>query len=207
LAGGIERYLQAYPDGGGFWTGKNFVFDKREAVSASNPKGDGGVVGKVKPLEKEKPISTCCVCGDPWDRYVGKKKCYTCGVPVLMCAKCQSMKPDKDPEKMMSVRCPLCVAENVTVPASEVEFTANGIKSKDPVAARKQREEAAQSEKAANSVLKWGGGHAAKKKLEKKMKRRLCKFGSDCKRSDCFFAHPEREQSEAKKSRNSVVSP
>ena len=25
------------------------------------------------------PLSKCCVCGTGWDRYVGKKKCYTCG--------------------------------------------------------------------------------------------------------------------------------
>jgi hypothetical protein len=124
-----------------------------------------------------------------------------------MCAKCQSLKPDKDPQKMMSVRCPLCVDENVTVPASEIEFTANGIKSKDPLSDRKQREESVpQSEKAAESVLKWGGGHAAKKKFEKKMKRRVCKFGSECKRSDCFFVHPEREESIAKKPKKSEVS-
>lgn len=33
LQGGIEKYMQAFPDGG-YWQGKNFVFDKREAVGA-----------------------------------------------------------------------------------------------------------------------------------------------------------------------------
>ena len=46
--------------------------------------------------------------------------------------------------------------------------------------------------KAADSVLKWGGGHANKKKLMKKTKRRLCQFGAECIRKDCFFYHPER---------------
>jgi predicted sulfurtransferase len=31
LQGGIEKYMQTFPDGG-YWQGKNFVFDKREAV-------------------------------------------------------------------------------------------------------------------------------------------------------------------------------
>lgn len=41
LKGGIEKYFKQFPDGG-FWRGKNFVFDKREAVSVSNLDGDGG---------------------------------------------------------------------------------------------------------------------------------------------------------------------
>jgi hypothetical protein len=42
-------------------------------------------------------LSRCCCCSAPWDRYIGKKKCYTCGVPVLMCDKCCTAKPDKTP--------------------------------------------------------------------------------------------------------------
>ncbi len=157
---------------------------------------------KAKTSEKEKLVSKCCVCSQPWDRYIGKKKCYTCGVPVLMCDRCQSTKPDKNPETKLSVRCPLCIAENVTVPASEVDFTANGIKNKDPVSILVDRNELKKRpQKAAESILKWGGGHASQKKFEKKMKRRMCKFGSDCTRGDCFFAHPERESNANKESK------
>ena len=136
LKGGIERYLKTFKDGG-FWRGKNFVFDKREAVGVENPEGDGGVIRKPDKNKQKKQQNgdlkeapaKCCVCGDPWDRYVGKKKCLTCGVPVLMCDKCMSLKPDKTPGMEMKVRCPLCVEETITVLASEVEFTDNGIKS------------------------------------------------------------------------------
>jgi len=242
LRGGVERYLKAFPDGG-LWRGKNFVFDKREAVGVGNLDGDGGVIQKKKKQKKknknsemqqqlEDLPSRCCVCNNRWDRYVGKKKCYTCGVPVLMCDACMSTKPDKTKGKELSVRCPLCVSENVTVPASEVEFTANGIRGTVIAAtattsiSKKQegnegmnkgsdgsldativpREEVnsvvevVQERKAADSVLKWGGGHATKKKdaRQKKkdaqqMKRRLCQYGSECFRKDCFFAHPERQ--------------
>ena len=34
LAGGIHRYLESYPDGGGLWRGANLVFDQRH-VQAS----------------------------------------------------------------------------------------------------------------------------------------------------------------------------
>jgi hypothetical protein len=158
----------------------------------------------IKTADAEKPASHCCVCGCPWDRYIGKKKCWTCGVPVLMCDRCLSKKPDKDPKTRLSVRCPLCVIENVTVPASEVEFTANGIKGKNPSLALKGAGELIDSHsKAAESVLKWGGGHAAKKKLGRQMKRKACKFGVNCNRSDCFFAHPEREQNVSSKRKKS----
>lgn len=162
LQGGIERYLKAFPDGG-YWRGKNFVFDKREAVGVENPEGDGGVIrkgDKKKAAKKKDEVSEakCVVCQAQWDRYVGKKKCYTCGVPVLMCEKCMSLKPDKTPGMELKVRCPLCVKEDITVPASEAEFTDNGIKNK--VLGDSQKH-------VASSVLKWGGGHSKKKQNRK----------------------------------------
>lgn len=178
LQGGIERYLQQYPDGG-HWRGKNFVFDKREAISADNPNGDGGVVQK----SLQQGVATiCCVCAAPWDRYVGKKKCSTCGVPVLMCDKCMSNK-----ELVRSARCPLCVQEGVTVRVEETRYTENGVK----VVATEG------SGISAPSVLKWGGGHASEKKRKRQCKRKACRFGGDCKRSDCLFAHPEPRTTES----------
>jgi len=182
-----------------------------ESKREKNRRGNG----KKNDIDQANLLAKCCVCGDPWDRYVGKKKCLTCGVPVLMCEKCMSLKPDKSPGMEMKVRCPLCVEEKITVLASEVEFTANGIRNKvvtarttltavSPATGRTERSvgsettrknatmdhDVCQTGKAADSVLKWGGGHAAKKK---KSKRRLCQFGANCFRKDCFFYHPERE--------------
>ncbi len=80
LDGGIEKYLQHFPDGGN-WQGKNFVFDKREAFGVDNPAGVGGVVEsqkrKKKNVDKEKGtgpdvLGKCCVCSAAWDRYVGE---------------------------------------------------------------------------------------------------------------------------------------
>jgi len=127
LKGGIEKYFKEFPDGG-FWRGKNYVFDKREAVGVQNPDGDGGVVRKLSKAEKksvsENMSTKCCCCGSPWDRYIGKKRCFSCGVPVLMCNKCMSLRPDKNPEMKLKVRCPLCVENNLTH-----EFTeSNGTK-------------------------------------------------------------------------------
>ncbi|CAB9512056.1 UPF0176 protein [Seminavis robusta] len=173
LQGGIERYLQAFPDGG-HWRGSNFVFDKREAVSVSNPNGDGGVVaGKKKQQELPEGVDTnCCLCDRPWNRYVGKKKCECCGVPVLTCTTCLSkynhqvkhhgkgaVDNEQKPRKM--ARCPLCVDQNITVRVDDVEYTDNGVKSKSN----------SDQGLAAPSVLKWGGGHASEKKERRRKKR------------------------------------
>jgi len=193
LQGGVERYLKAFPEGG-FWRGKNFVFDKREAISAGDNDGDGGVIRKEKKGKKSAKDdlpATCCICDEKWDRYIGKKKCFTCGVPVLMCEKCMSDKLDKAKGMELKSRCPLCIEENITVPASEVEFTDNGVKNKKT---GKGKQDDSKKGKAAESVLKWGGGHASNKKLERKMNRRLCQFGKECFRKDCNFAHPEKEK-------------
>ena len=187
LQGGIERYLQAFPDGG-YWTGRNFVFDKREAVSATDPNGDGGVLpGKKKHTIADGIETKCCLCDRPWDRYVGKRKCDTCGVPVLMCDTCMSStreskkkknkkskaddgtantgsnhEKNKDDGARKLARCDLCVEQDITVPVEEVEYTDNGVKSKSH----------SDHGKAAPSVLKWGGGHASEKKERRRKQPR-----------------------------------
>jgi predicted sulfurtransferase len=186
LKGGVERYFKAFPDGG-FWRGKNFVFDKREAVDISNPDGDGGVISNdAKTDERGLPKAKCCRCDKPWDRYVGKKKCNTCGVPVLVCDSCLSEIGGKK-EKELGLRCPLCIEENVTIAAKDVEWTDNGMGGK----VKGELKGAA-----APSVLKWGGGHGAEKKDKRRFKRQPCRFGGDCRRKDCFFAHPSTDTKE-----------
>jgi predicted sulfurtransferase len=233
LQGGVEAYMKEFPidsPSQSCWRGKNFVFDKREAVSAGNLNGDGGVVDHTtnthtggtaankskeessKKKKKKKKDATdadadtvcvCCVCAKPWDRYIGKRKCMTCGVPVLMCDTCMSVKksnnskeenenenekkettPATTPTPKKLIRCPLCVEQKVTVKASDVEWTDNGIGTHG----NKERDANA-SNVAAPSVLKWGGGHATQKKEKRKLQRRACHFGADCTRSDCFFSH------------------
>jgi hypothetical protein len=210
VQGGIEKYLQEFPDGG-YWQGKNFVFDKREAIGVGCFEGVGGIVQSTKDkaaksadnaegakdkepgAKKAEVMGKCCCCDAPWDRYVGKRKCTMCGVPVLLCVSCSSLKgmldktdkagekasekmaaaTDKDAssaaadneksskegkagkegkdgklskrqrikaaeaekkrlkeeqfqQRLRVLRCPLCVAENCTVPADQVVFTANG---------------------------------------------------------------------------------
>lgn len=188
LQGGVEKYLQTFPDGGGQWQGKNFVFDKREAFGAGAPEGVGGVVTKAKGKSKETKddvLGKCCVCAVPWDRYIGKKKCATCRVPVLVCEACCTKRVDKDPTDPLRVRCPLCKSEGVDLLASQVHLTANGV--------RATKADDASEGKAAPTIFALAGQGAKRKQQRQQRKRSAmtCKFGSRCTRADCWFAHPD----------------
>lgn len=223
LQGGIERYLQEFPDGG-YWQGKNYVFDKREAIGVGCFEGVGGVIKKPNsasapadadaPQNKKKKrkresdaaashneeiLGKCCACKAPWDRYIGKKKCSMCAVPVLLCERCCTNKVDKTPGNELLMRCELCVAENCTVPVSEVQITKNGTAPKWSNDYSGNFDEEAAAKVIAKTVCKWGGGHAQKKKEERqkqredKKRQRLqqmpCKYGATCNRKDCWFSH------------------
>ena len=58
LQGGIHRYLEVYPDGG-FFKGKNFVFDKRIAISS----------------ESNATVGHCAECHKSYDQLSGSKIC------------------------------------------------------------------------------------------------------------------------------------
>ena len=99
VRGGIERYLKTYPEGG-YWRGKNYLFDRRLEQVAE----------LAKPAQAE---SWCSVCGVAWDTYRGQYKCGgklpppvgMCGVPVLVCNDCIAAgRPETQPKLL----CPLC---------------------------------------------------------------------------------------------------
>ena len=56
-------------------------------------------------------MGKCEACQKPWDRFRGKRRCPTCGVPSLICKECFDKKGKKN---LRDVRCDLCVADNVT---------------------------------------------------------------------------------------------
>jgi hypothetical protein len=73
------RYLEAFPQGG-FFKGRNFVFDERVAHSAYEPRT---VVGR------------CISCGAPHDDYSQRHRCARCRVLVLLCPSCSPPVPDR----------------------------------------------------------------------------------------------------------------
>ncbi|XWS42313.1 hypothetical protein CRYUN_Cryun16bG0003700 [Craigia yunnanensis] len=77
LFGGIQRYLEQFPDGG-FFRGKNFVFDHRISVGSS----DTNIMG------------TCLICGSSFDDYSSRCRCAHCRMLVLICDSCQKHHKD-----------------------------------------------------------------------------------------------------------------
>lgn len=72
LYGGIQRYLEQFPDGG-FFKGKNFVFDHRVSVGSQ----DTDILG------------ACLICGTSFDDYSSRCRCSYCRMLVLVCYSCQ----------------------------------------------------------------------------------------------------------------------
>jgi len=74
--GGIQRYIERFVDGG-FFGGKNFVFDERVAVPPPAAPVDN-VVG------------TCLLCHAACDSYRPRMRCAVCRLLVLICPKCEA---------------------------------------------------------------------------------------------------------------------
>ena len=92
----------------------------------------------------------------------------------------------------LEVRCPICKEENVTVSASSLEFTDNGVKARKGACAVADAP-GGPGAKSSGTVLKWGGGVAKEKKMKRQMKRKMCMFGDECTRKGCWFGHPRDE--------------
>ncbi len=120
LQGGIDKYFRDYPEGG-CWKGKNYTFDKRFAHA---PPVIEGMERAMKMKEKDAEVDSadekleimgkCEACQKPWDKYRGKRRCPTCGVPSLICKECYDLDKSKTKKLDKNVRCDLCTKEGVT---------------------------------------------------------------------------------------------
>ncbi len=137
--GGIERYIKTFPEGG-FWKGKNYLFDRRMEQTPD-----------VKDKSKvESDIdSKCCLCRVKWTTYRGQHKCNRslCRVPVIVCDTCTKTATEK-PESLI---CELC-REGYRAPSEMpdlismkrkadeiVTVTNNSSSNKDPSLAKKPK--------------------------------------------------------------------
>jgi Rhodanase C-terminal len=130
MAGGIDKYFKEFPDGG-YWKGKNYVFDKRfshapaekEKITTTNANSSqfneecntNGIdaMATTTSTTNTDPMSKCEACGKAWDMYRGKRRCPTCGVPSLICKDCWQLDHDNVRKIPPTVRCDLCVEQNV----------------------------------------------------------------------------------------------
>lgn len=94
--GGIERYVKTFPTGG-FWKGKNYLFDKR-----MEQKPD---IKNAEAVENDIE-SKCCLCQIKWTSYRGQFKCNRslCRVPVIVCDSC-TIAAGNNPQRLV---CELC---------------------------------------------------------------------------------------------------
>lgn len=74
LHGGIHRYQEAFPSGG-YFKGKNFVYDPRCAIPSE---------------ESNEIIGRCRICSELFDDYKCKRRCHNCRILQLICDKCSS---------------------------------------------------------------------------------------------------------------------
>jgi predicted sulfurtransferase len=93
MQGGIHNYLEKYNEGGGYFKGHNYTFDKRFLHGAK----DAEIIGN------------CNGCQTPFNKYRHKKRCLSCGVPLLICESCQTKKLE------LVVVCQLCNEQNMKV--------------------------------------------------------------------------------------------
>lgn len=75
LDGGIHKFLEAWPDGGGVWRGKNLVFDRRVAM------------GTVPLTRVEGAVCDLCRTA-PCDDYSADARCRYCRARLLACNAC-----------------------------------------------------------------------------------------------------------------------
>ena len=91
LTGGICRYQEEFPDGG-FFHGRNFVYDPRKALPSAR--------------NQEEVVGRCRVCDAPCDDYAPEVRCNKCRMLQLVCDNCR----ESDAEFLRTgVTCIICL--------------------------------------------------------------------------------------------------
>lgn len=102
LENGIHAYLDAFPLGG-FFAGRNFVFDERLSVLPP---------GLAAPL---RPRGCCVACGAAHDDYTNGARCHHCRMRILVCGSCLASQGAF--KAASSFTCAGCAVAAASVPA------------------------------------------------------------------------------------------
>ena len=97
LHGGIQQYMTDFPTGG-YFKGKNFVYDPRIAVPYADKEGD-------------EPVGHCLLCDIPYDDYSSQQRCQNCRILVLLCTSCRNIRNAElnvDNPSVNSILCERC---------------------------------------------------------------------------------------------------
>ncbi|KAH7277418.1 hypothetical protein KP509_39G049900 [Ceratopteris richardii] len=156
LSGGIQRYLETFPDGG-FFKGKNFVFDHRVAVPSVCP----DILG------------ACTKCGVPFDDYTSRVRCSHCRMLVLVCNDCQArLVSEGQPQTQL---CEICTANKSVKNCdlnNQLVLTSNGMCPDKAVHLEKSNESTNRHISAGCTDLRVSANGAVRRKL-----RILCLHG------------------------------
>lgn len=93
LKGGIHKWLEEYGDQGdsGFWKGRNFVFDGRQAATAHETKVGSDRISELESSNATpyQIVGSCLYCNKPYDEFHPLCVCAVCREPVLACPDCR----------------------------------------------------------------------------------------------------------------------
>lgn len=116
LSGGIHAYMEEYPEGG-YFKGKNFVFDPRIAIpsrrrqqtTSGDNTADDAVVPATEPATGagagatrgegvgiDEVIGRCLLCASVFDDYSRQDRCGCCRVLVLVCDSCDAQRRQQE---------------------------------------------------------------------------------------------------------------
>ena len=109
LEGGIQRYLEAFPDGG-YFKGKNFVFDSRSSVPPAEHQSDAaGEAGGLSNV-----VGQCMNCKCPYDDYGSRARCSYCRLLILLCPSCIDTVASTETQKF----CEICNSKGASSSSS-----------------------------------------------------------------------------------------
>ncbi len=105
LSGGIHRYVEQY-GAGGYFRGRNFVFDDRMSTGAaavtpsSSTAANADAAAPAAPAaaapagstapQADEVVGSCCMCTKPFDDYTLDCRCSRCRMRILVCPECHA---------------------------------------------------------------------------------------------------------------------
>lgn len=93
LYGGIHQYMEDFPEGG-FFKGKNFVYDPRISIP-------------YRKAPENQVVGRCMCCSNSFDDYRPQSRCQACRMLVLVCDTCR-VRRAREGEAAPKLQCEKC---------------------------------------------------------------------------------------------------
>ena len=86
---------------------QNDILTTNDNTTSGTSTGTDTTTNTSIPDDNNQVLGNCVACHKPWEKYRGKRRCPTCGVPLLICKSCDAKVKKND----KSIRCDLCITE------------------------------------------------------------------------------------------------